>query len=143
MNQCVLIGRLVRDSEMRTTTSGKNVTNFTIAVNRNYKNEKGEYDADFINCIAYNKTAEIINKYTKKGSQIAIEGRIQTRSYEANTKRYVTEVLVNSVTLLNKKEDNLESMSNHEVIQKAMNVESDPFAEFADEIEIREEDLPF
>lgn len=145
MNQCILLGHITKDSETRTTTTGKNVTNFTIAVNRNYKNDNGEYDTDFINCIAYNKTAEIINKYTKKGSKIAIIGRIQTRSYEAQDKtmRYVTEVIVNEVKLLDSKpKESLENMSNHEIVKKVMESE-DPFASFGAEFEITEEDLPF
>lgn len=139
MNQCVLLGRLTRDSEMRTAISGTEVTKFTLAVDRNRKNDDGEKETDFINCIAFNKTAELIAKYTKKGSQIAVVGRIQTRNYDAQdgTKRYVTEVVVSEVKFLDKKEDNLESMIDSQVVQKVMN--DDPFADF----ELTEQDLPF
>lgn len=141
MNQCVLLGRLTRDSEMRTAISGTEVTKFTLAVDRNRKNDNGEKETDFINCIAFNKTAELIAKYTKKGSQIAVVGRIQTRSYDAQdgTKRYVTEVLISEVKFLDKKEDNLESMTDSQIIQKAMNEEYDPFMD----IELTPEDLPW
>ena len=102
MNKAIIIGRLVRDPEMRTTSSGINSTTFTVAVSRNYTNPNGERDTDFLNCVAWRKQAENIAKYCNKGSQVAVEGRIQTRSYDAQdgTKRYVTEIIADNVFLL-------------------------------------------
>ena len=102
MNKAIIIGRLTRDPEMRTTTSGLNSTTFTVAVSRNYTSANGERETDFINCVAWRKQAENIAKYCTKGSQVAVEGRIQTRSYDAQdgTKRYVTEIIADNVTFL-------------------------------------------
>ena len=95
MNHWTGIGRLVRDPEVRYTQSGKACANFTLAIDRR-KSPDGEHKADFIQCVAWEKTAEIIGNHCVKGKKIAVEGRIQTRSYDANdgTKRYVTEVVV-------------------------------------------------
>ena len=96
MNHFVGIGRLTRDPEVRYTQSGKACVKFTLAIDRR---GNGEKQADFIQCVAWEKTAEIIGNHCTKGKKIAVEGRIQTRSYDANdgTKRYVTEVVVNSM----------------------------------------------
>ena len=92
MNKSILIGRLTKEPELKSTPSGRNVCQFTIAVNRNYTNANGEREADFINCVAWDKQAENLVRYQHKGNQIAIEGRIQTRNYEDNSgkKVYVT-----------------------------------------------------
>lgn len=95
MNKVILKGRLARDIEMRTTTTGKSVGTFSIAVDRRYKQE-GQPDADFIPCVAWGKTAEVMAKYLAKGRETLLEGRMQVRSYEDKdgNKRYVTEVIV-------------------------------------------------
>ena len=82
MNRVCLIGRLTKDTELRATPNGTYTTSNTIAVNRNFKNANGEYDADFINIVAWRNTAEFLCKYAKKGSLVGCEGRIQTRTYE-------------------------------------------------------------
>lgn len=99
MNKIILLGRLTRDPEIRTTSSGTTTANFTVAVNRNFKNKDGNYDADFLPCVAFRQTADFISKYFKKGRMISLEGRVQTRNYEAEdgTKRYVTEIVVEGV----------------------------------------------
>ena len=96
MNKCILTGRLTKDPARRSTPDGKDTTTFTIAVNRSYKNKNGEYDADFINCVAWNNTAVFISNYFKKGSGIHIAGSIQSRSYDnkEGIRCYVTEVNV-------------------------------------------------
>lgn len=96
INTVVLTGRLTKDIELRRTTSGKTCTSFTLAVNRNRE------ETDFINCVAWDKVAELLERYTHKGSQIGVEGRIQTRNYDDRNgkKVYVTEVLVNSISFL-------------------------------------------
>lgn len=99
MNKVILSGRLTADPSKRTTPNGKDTVSFSIACNRNYKNQNGEYDADFINCIAWGGTAVFISNYFKKGSGIHAIGSIQTRSYEDKNgaKRYATEVNVTEV----------------------------------------------
>lgn len=143
MNKAILIGRLTKDAEIRTTDTGKEVASFSIAVSRNYTNQNGEKETDFINCVAFEKKAQVIGKYTKKGSQIALEGAIRTRSYDAQdgNKRYVTEILVENLHLLGSKEDKKEP-TNSQVLQAVMNDE-DPFAEFGDEVQLSDDDLPF
>lgn len=104
INRVVLVGRLTKEPELRTTPSGSKVCNYTMAVNRNRKVE-GQPDADFINCTSWNKTAELINQYLSKGSLIAVEGHIQTNSYNNNNgnKMYETRVLVENVQFLSSK----------------------------------------
>ena len=105
MNKVILIGRLTRDPELRTISNGTSTTSFSLAVNRPFTNQNGEREADFINCVAWRKQAENIAKYCTKGTQVAVEGRIQTRSYDAQdgSKRYVTEVIADNVTFLSPK----------------------------------------
>lgn len=95
-------GRLTKDPALRATGTGKSVANFTLAVDRTYKDASGEYGADFINCVAWGQTAEIIQEYLNKGSLIGVEGRIQTRQYENNEGKtvFVTEIVVSNVTFL-------------------------------------------
>lgn len=102
----VLIGRLVRDPELRKTTNGTSVCSFTLAVNRR-QNQDGTQDADFINCVAWNKLADNIQLYQKKGNQLGIEGRINTRSYDnqQGQKVYVTEVVAENVEFLTPRND--------------------------------------
>lgn len=109
INNCILIGRMVRDAELRRTQQGDAVASFTLAVNRNYTTKDGQQQTDFINCIVWKKQAENIVKYCSKGSLVGVEGRIQTRSYENNQgqKVYVVEVVCDTVQFLEtKKNDN-------------------------------------
>ena len=82
INNVVLVGRLTRDPDLRFTPSGVATANFTLAVDRNFTNQQGQRDADFINCVVWRKAAENFANYTHKGSLVGIEGRIQTRNYE-------------------------------------------------------------
>lgn len=102
MNQVILIGRTTKDIEMRTAASGTMVANFTLAVDKFFK---GERSADFISCVAYNKTAELLNTYVSKGQRIGIVGRISTGSYQNKNgdKVYTTDVIVNEVEFLEPK----------------------------------------
>ena len=101
MNRFIGIGNLTKDVELKTTNSGKAVATFTIAIN-GYKDS-----VDFINCVAWEKVAENTARYCHKGSKVAIEGKMQTRSYEAKdgSKRYVTEIICNNVQFLDSKSD--------------------------------------
>lgn len=102
MNLTILVGRTTKDIEIRTTASGTTVANFTLAVDRY---SKGEKTADFISCVAYNKTAELLNTYVSKGQKIGIVGRISTGSYQNKNgdKVYTTDVIVNEVEFLEPK----------------------------------------
>nr|DAM98378.1 MAG TPA: Single strand binding protein [Caudoviricetes sp.] len=104
-NNVVLVGRLVRNVELRQTSTGKEMTYFTLAVNRNFKNEQGVQAADFIGCVAFGKTAENMARFLGKGSLIAVEGRISTRNFQGNDGKtvYVTEVVASSITFLESK----------------------------------------
>ena len=106
MNSVILIGRLARDPEVKT-VNGCLTAGFTLAVNRAYKNENGRYDADFINCVAWRQTAEIICRFFKKGSSICIVGNIQVRTWNDNNgnKRYATEVIADEVIFVDSKSD--------------------------------------
>ena len=96
MNKFLGLGRTTKEIELTQTTNGIAVAKFTLAITRAFKNKDGEKEVDFINCVAWQKAAENIHKFDKKGDQVAIVGRVEVRSYEAQdkTKRYVTEVVV-------------------------------------------------
>lgn len=153
MNKVFLIGRLTRDPELRYTGSNIAVASFTVAVNRNFTNQSGEREADFINVVVWRKQAENIKNYLKQGSQIAIDGRIQTRSYdgEDGKKRYITEVVADNVQFLDSKgsrdssfsDVSPSSFSDNEPVSQSSDIKSDPFADFGSSIEINDDDLPF
>lgn len=125
LNTVNLIGRLTKDIEIRMTQSGKKCGSFTLACNRDKEN------ADFISCVAWEKTAELIEKYCSKGSKICVTGRIQTRNYQDNSGRtvYVTEVICNSVQFLDtKKEETTQgnvSEDNNDFIRCTIDLQSD------------------
>ena len=102
INRVVLVGRLTRDPELKYTTNGTASLQFSIAVNRTFTSANGEREADFINCVAWRNQAENMARFVRKGSLLGVEGRIQTRSYQAQdgSKRYVTEVVADSVQFL-------------------------------------------
>ena len=152
MNKVILIGRLARDPEMRTTGSGTNVTRFTLAVSRPFQDQNGERGADFINCVAWRRQAENIAKYCVKGSQVAVEGRIQTGSYDAQdgTKRYTTDIVCDNCTFLGSKnsDNNYNANANNnfsesEPSMPTSDISEDPFKDFGEEIALSDDDLPF
>ena len=104
LNQAVLIGRIVKDPELKDTEKGK-VTNITLAVPRSFKNSNGEYDTDFISCVLWKGVAESTVEYCKKGDLVGIKGRIQTREYinDEEEKKFTTEVVAEKVTFLSSK----------------------------------------
>jgi len=160
MNRVFLIGRLTRDPELRY-TSGNNsaVCNFTIAVDRNFTGQNGEREADFIPVVVWNKQAENVKNYLTKGSQCAVEGRIQVRNYDDQNgqKRYVTEVIANSVEFIGSRNSNNTSQSNNSSSSseptpydftddssvQSTSVDTNPFADFGQNIEISDDELPF
>ena len=170
MNKAILIGRLTRDPELRYTSSNRAVCQFSVAIDRPFTNQStGQREADFINVVAWDKTAENIGKYMSKGRLIAVEGRIQTRNYDNNEgkKVYVTEVIASNVQFLESRntasnnENGFNSMpeppiekspydfgnDNHSSTNTASStmdiVENDPFAAFGEQEEISDNDLPF
>lgn len=134
MNQVALVGNLTKDPETRTTNNGNKVCNFTVACRRRVKNASGEYESDFINCVAWKKTAEIVAQYFAKGSKIALTGSLQTRTYDAQdgSKRHVTEVLVDGVEFVQPKAQNG---------SKAASSASESVSDGSDDVDI--DNLPF
>lgn len=153
MNKVVLIGRLTKDPELRNTNSGLPVASFTVAVNRTFKNKEGNYDTDFLNVSIFGKQAENVSKYCSKGSQVGIEGRIQTRTYDAadGSKRYVTEIIADSVEFLGSKKDS-SSLNDYadapseapiDISTEIEIPKEDPFKDFGSEVVLSDDDLPF
>ena len=157
MNKVFLIGRLTRDPELRYTGSNIPVATFSLAVNRNFTGQSGEREADFINIVVWRKQAENVKNYLTQGSQVAIDGRIQTRTYdgEDGKKRYITEVVADNVEFLGSKNS---SGSNSSAVSNSFNdvtpsdftdsmpttsVKNDPFSDFGSSIEINDDELPF
>ncbi|WP_307894044.1 single-stranded DNA-binding protein [Bacillus swezeyi] len=154
MNRTVLVGRLTRDPELRYTQSGQAVASFTLAVNRTFTNQQGEREADFINCVAWRKTAENIANHLKKGSMAGVDGRLQTRNYEDQSGRrvFVTEIVAESVQFLDPKggsqADNRQQGSGNagrsqSSGQQGNSFPDDPFANDGKPIDIQDSDLPF
>lgn len=141
MNKVCLTGRTTKDIELKYNQNNVAITSFTLAVTRKFKNQNGEYESDFINCIAYKSTAELLSKYVKKGDLLGIEGRIQTRNYEdKDGKRvYVTEVIVDSIDFLQAKKDE----SKQETENTKQKLSDDVFSEFGSSIEITDDDIAY
>ena len=140
MNRSVIVGRLTKDVDLRYTQNGKAVGNFTLAVNRPFRNQQtNDYDADFINCVAWGKQAENLAQYMKKGSQVGVDGRIQTRTYDDRDGKtvYVTEVVADNIQFLESKKSNNQ---NNEPQQQQ---ENNPFEGNAESLDIDDSDLPF
>lgn len=172
INRVVLVGRLTRDPELRTTGSGISVATFTLAVDRQFTNSQGERGADFISCVIWRKSAENFCNFTSKGSLVGIDGRIQTRSYDNKDGQrvYVTEVVVDNFALLESRKDreargqnggytpntgnnnsapstnnfqNNGGSQNNPQNNDNQNKSQDPFAGSGDTIDISDDDLPF
>ncbi len=153
MNKAFLIGRLTRDPELRYSSSNAAIVNFSIAIDRQYTNNQGQRETDFINIVAFQKQAENIKKYLTKGSLVAVDGRIQTRNYEdKDGKRvYVTEVVADRVQFLSSKSDSVAVNTTDNVspadfqneAPKETNVSDDVFADFGNSIEISDDDIAF
>lgn len=137
INNVVLVGRIVRDPELRYTPQNTAVATFTLAVNRRFKNAQGEREADFINCVIWRQPAENLANWAKKGTLVGITGSIQVRNYENKEGQcvYVTEVLADNFQML-------ESNSNKtEKGKTKSNQDKDPFA--GSPMEVSDDDLPF
>ncbi|WP_315307800.1 single-stranded DNA-binding protein [Enterococcus devriesei] len=149
INNVVLVGRLTKDPELKYTASGTGVATFTLAVNRNFTNQEGNREADFINCVIWRKSAETLANYARKGTLLGVTGRIQTRSYEnqQGQRVYVTEVVAENFQLLESRAKNEQHENNNDNNfsknneQSKNNDESDPFK--GSSIDIGDDDLPF
>ena len=148
INCAVIMGRLVAAPELRTTTSGKSVTSFCVAVDRSYVRQGEERQTDFINVVAWRQTAEFITRYFHKGSMIAVQGSIQTRSYEDKNgnKRTAVEVLAGNVSFCGSKSSQNESFDT-QASNYAQNNQNADFgtnsAEFDDVTDDEDDGLPF
>ena len=132
MQKWIGIGNLVKDPEFQTTTSGLSVCKFTVAVQRRFKNENGESEADFINIVTWRKLADNCNKYLRKGNKVCVTGVIQTRTYDAQdgTKRYITEIIADDIEFLTASKENenkpkTESQNRQEVMQHFEPIDDD------------------
>ena len=132
MNRIILLGRLVKDPDVKVTTSGKTVCTFTLAVDRPFSGKDGKREADFINIQTWNKTAELIGNYVSKGQRLLVDGRLQIRSYDGKdgNKHYVTEVIADRVEFIERKE------------KSAQKAESEAMEGFGSEVQFDEE-IPF
>lgn len=146
MNKVCLTGRTTKDIELRYTPAPNSIAvgSFTLAVNRRFKNKDGNYDADFINCVAFRSTAETLNKYVKKGDMLGVEGHIQTRTYDAQdgSKRYVTEVMVDNIDFLQPKKDDTQSGQARGQVEDIPQNYTTDYDEDSD-IQLSDDDLPF
>lgn len=145
LNRVVLVGRMVRDPELRRTGNGTAVTSFTIAVNRAFSNQNGEKEADFIPCVVWQKGAENTAKYCSKGSLVGVDGRLQSRTYEDNNgnKRTVIEVVCDSVQFLESKNSNQEQGNNKYQNTQNANAYTRDFDLDRDSFDIQDEDIAF
>ena len=155
INNVTVVGRLTRAVDLRYTSNGTAYASFTLATDRDFKNQNGEKETDFINCVMWRKPAENLANYTKKGSLIGVSGRIQTRNYEneQGQRVYVTEVLAEKFSFLESaKTTNNGVLSNVGTntlgINKNQNsngnfANSDPFTSGGDVFNVNDDDLPF
>lgn len=145
MNRTILVGRLTRDPDLRYTQTGTAVANFTLAVDRPFSKDK---ETDFINCVVWRKPAENLAQYMKKGSQIGVEGRIQTRTYEKDGKTvYITEVVADNIQFLesrnNSGKSNGSQQSGNTRKSKEQAYNDSIFGNDAQSIDIDDDELPF
>lgn len=151
MNEVHLLGRMVKEVDLRYISNGTAAGNFTVAVQRGYKNQSGEYDSDFIRVSMFGKTAETVANYFTKGSRIIVHGEIKSGSYEKDGKTvYTTEVKMNKFEFVDsKKEQEQHQQSNNEPAKKQSNekydgfANQDPFDKSSSPIDISDSDLPF
>lgn len=137
MNKVIIIGNNTKQIELKQTSSGTSVAEFSIAVKRSFKSANGEQESDFFNCVAFSKLAETVSKYVGKGDKIAVEGRLQTRNYtnKEGRKIYVTEIIVENVEFLQTKSKDEQKPTD--------TTDADPFAVANFEEVDADEGLPF
>ncbi len=155
INRAILVGRLTRDPELRRTSNDIPVTSFTVAVNRTFKNQQGEQEADFIQCVVWRRQAENVAQYVKKGSLVGVEGRIQTRSYDdqEGVRKFIVEVVADSVQFLEPKgtqsqnqpsyNDSNQYSNQSQNRQYQQQQKRQPQEDDLKDIDIADDDLPF
>ena len=123
MNRVVLVGRLVRDPDVRALNDGKTVSKFTVAVDRRFKKKNGEKEADFIPVVVFGKPAEFVAEYVKKGNMVSVAGRITTGSYDnkEGKKVYTTEITADEVNSIGSKKDNQAADTNIDTVAQLNN----------------------
>ncbi|WP_079479699.1 single-stranded DNA-binding protein [Halobacillus salinus] len=138
LNRVVLVGRLTKDPALRYTPNGVAVANFTVAVNRPFSNKQGDQEADFVNCVAWRRPAENLAQFMNKGSQVGVDGRLQTRSFDnqEGQRVFITEVVADSVQFL-------ESKKNNQGSGQSSNQSPPPNNQSDEPIDISDDDLPF
>lgn len=141
INRVVLVGRLTRDPELKKTNSGNSVCSFTVAVDNRMKNPDGTKSASFIPCVAFNQSADSMSKFTRKGSLVGVEGRLNQRSYQRQdgTKASVLEVVCDSIQFLEPK--SAAAVENGDVIGDSLPVENE--GKNLDSLDLPDDDLPF
>jgi single-strand DNA-binding protein len=139
LNKAILVGRLTKDPEIRSTASAVSVLNFTVAVPRKYVKQGEQRQSDFINCVAFGKTADFISRFFTKGNMISIDGSIQTRNWDDNEgkRHWVTEVIVNDAGFVESKKDSAQAMGGSSADQPMPDLPPD----FGDDV--IDDDLPF
>ncbi len=144
LNRVVIVGRLTKDPDLRYTPNGVAVANFTVAVNRPFKQD-GKQEADFINCVVWRAPAENLAKYMSKGNQVGVDGRVQTRTFDGQDGKtvYVTEIVADSVQFLESKKSNDTAPSNQQSSKASESGNEDPFKSNGEPIDITDDDLPF
>ena len=145
MNRVNLLGRITKDIELKETSNGVKYTRFSIAVKRDLKDESGEYGTDFFNVVAWRKTAEFISKYFKKGSRIAISGKLQQNIYtdKDGNERTSVEIVAEDIDFIDKKEELPTDQTGEKVTQSNNSLNDEVFAEFGDSIEVSDSDIAF
>ncbi len=158
MNKVILTGRLTREPESRMSQGNMEISRFSLACQSDFVNRNGERDTEFINCVAFNKLANTINRYCHKGSLISVTGRIRNSSYDAQdgSKRYTTDVVCDQMEFLGSKTTNSATPIENEPVDNSFayspepnnniettDVTSDPFKDFGEEVALSSDDLPF
>lgn len=145
MNKVILSGRFTREPEQRMMSNQTEFSRFSLACQSSFVNKNGERETEFINCIAFGKTAETINRYCKKGAMIVAQGRIKNSSYDAQdgTKRYTTDVVIENFEFVGGAQNkNEQAQVQNTPVSQPVTV-SDPYSDFANEVTISADDLPF
>lgn len=145
MNKVILSGRFTKDPEQRMMSNQTEFSRFSLACQSSFVNKDGERDTEFINCVAFGKTAETINRYCKKGAMIVAQGRIKNSSYDAQdgTKRYTTDVVIENFEFVGGAQNkNEQAQVQNTPVSQPVTV-SDPYSDFANEVTISADDLPF
>lgn len=153
LNRVVLVGRLTRDPDLRYTPNGVAVANFTLAIDRPFTNQKGVREADFINCVVWRRPAENLANYMRKGYQIGVDGRLQSRTYEDQDGKtvYVTEVVADNIQFLESRSSQVRGAQETSGFSPNFNQnqsempqqQENPFENDGEPIDISDDDLPF